>query len=264
MGTRLLQADRKTGQKGRINEAMKLLFLGTAGYHPNETRQTVCAMLPEVGFVLDAGTGFFRVRPYMHTSELHIFLSHAHLDHVCGLTYLLDVLWEKPVERVTVYGLAEHLEAVTGALFDSALFPLPFAYETQPVTTDFTVGAARVQTQMLVHPGRSVGYRFTWPERSLAYVTDTIATRDYLDLLRGVDVLIHECNFTDAFRDLAQQTFHSHTTAVATLAREAAVGQLVLTHVNPLGERADPVGLDQARAVFPATVLAEDHLEIEF
>ena len=30
---------------------MKLLLLGTSGYHPSEQRQTACLMLPEVGFI---------------------------------------------------------------------------------------------------------------------------------------------------------------------------------------------------------------------
>ena len=58
------------------------LFLGTAGYHPSETRHTSCLMLPEVGVVLDAGSGMFRVRDLLTTKTLDIFLSHAHLDHV--------------------------------------------------------------------------------------------------------------------------------------------------------------------------------------
>ena len=49
-------------------------------------------MLPEVGVVLDAGTGFYRVREHLRTSELDVFLTHAHLDHVVGLTYLFDVV----------------------------------------------------------------------------------------------------------------------------------------------------------------------------
>ena len=49
---------------------MKLLRLGTAGYHPNERRQTACFMLPEEGIVLDAGTGFFRVRQHLATPTL--------------------------------------------------------------------------------------------------------------------------------------------------------------------------------------------------
>lgn len=65
---------------------MKLVLLGTTGYHPNRRRHTACMFLPEVGVVLDAGTGMFRVRDHLATSHLDIFLTHAHLDHVVGLT----------------------------------------------------------------------------------------------------------------------------------------------------------------------------------
>ena len=34
-------------------DAMKLLLLGTGGYHPCERRQTACLMLPEAGIVLE-------------------------------------------------------------------------------------------------------------------------------------------------------------------------------------------------------------------
>ena len=57
---------------------MKLIFLGTGGYHPNERRQTACLLMPEIGVVLDAGTGFFRVQPRLQTRELDVFLTHAH------------------------------------------------------------------------------------------------------------------------------------------------------------------------------------------
>ena len=40
---------------------MRLVLLGTTGYHANDRRQTACLMLPEVGVVFDAGSGFYRV-----------------------------------------------------------------------------------------------------------------------------------------------------------------------------------------------------------
>ena len=38
---------------------MKLHVLGSAGYHPNDYRQTICLMIPEIGVIFDAGTGFY-------------------------------------------------------------------------------------------------------------------------------------------------------------------------------------------------------------
>ena len=59
---------------------MKLVLLGTTGYHANDRRQTACVMLPESGVVFDAGTGFYRTAEYLQTDTLDVFLSHAHLQ----------------------------------------------------------------------------------------------------------------------------------------------------------------------------------------
>ena len=82
---------------------MKLHFLGTSGYHPTRQRDTACLMIPELGVILDAGSGIFRARELIETKELHIFLTHVHLDHVVGLTFLIDVLHEQSVDHVWVY-----------------------------------------------------------------------------------------------------------------------------------------------------------------
>ena len=85
---------------------MKLHFLGTTGYHPNNQRQTACLMLPELGIIFDAGTGIFRARDLIQTDTLDIFLTHIHLDHCVGLTFLYDVLYQKEMRRVTVHVLS--------------------------------------------------------------------------------------------------------------------------------------------------------------
>ena len=79
-----------------------------------------------------------------------------------------------------------------------------------------------------------------------------------------MDVLIHECNFTDAMSQWCEATGHSNTSAVAQLARDAEVGRLYLTHFDPQSDDVDPVGLKTARGIFRETQVAEDLLEIEF
>jgi ribonuclease Z len=247
---------------------MRLLFLGTTGYHPNERRQTTCLMIPEAGILLDAGTGLFRIRPHLATSWLDIFLSHAHLDHTFGLTTLLGALYEQPVERVTVHGDGAKLASIREHLFHPDLFPVEPPFETRPIEQNLPLACGAVVRHFpLDHPGGSLGYRFDWPDRSLAYVTDTTAAGEaspYLEQIRGVDLLVHECNFRDGQEAWAAKTGHSSTTPVARLAAAAGVKRLVLMHFLASDESADPVGIETARQIFPATDLATDHLAIDF
>ena len=56
---------------------MKIILLGTTGYHPNDRRHTPCMLIPEHGVMLDAGTGMYRAERFLQTPELDIFLTHA-------------------------------------------------------------------------------------------------------------------------------------------------------------------------------------------
>jgi len=246
---------------------MRLVLLGTTGYHPNQRRHTPCMMIPQCGVMLDAGTAMFRAADYLETRELDIFLTHAHLDHVIGLTYLLSVLYVHPLDRITVHGDPEKLAAVDQHMFSEHLFPKKPPYELRPLADEVSLPeGGRLTHFPLEHQGGSIGYRLDWPGHSLAYVTDTTAApgADYVEKIRGVDLLLHECYFPDAYADWAQKTGHSCTTPVAQVARAAQVGRLVLVHLNPLATEDDPIGLEVARAIFPATELGEDLMELEF
>ena len=100
----------------------------------------------------------------------------------------------------------------------------------------------------------------------MSYVRDEVlnANAAYVAKIRGVDLLVHECYFTDDRADWAQKTGHSHTTPVAEVARQAGVKRLVLVHFDPVSTADDPIGLDKARAIFLNTVLGEDRMELEF
>jgi ribonuclease Z len=244
---------------------VKLLFLGTAGYHPSNRRHTSCLFLPDWGIAFDAGTGFFRVREYLCTPTLDVFLTHAHLDHCVGLTFLYNVLEGGPAEA-TVHGAADKLSSIREHLFHPDLFPAMPPIVWQPLDGPRALPAgALLRYWPQAHPGGSLGYRIDWSGRSFALVTDTRAasTASYLEHIRGVDLLIHECNFRDDQADLAALTGHSCETAVAELARQAGVGRLVLTHVDPTANEAVFPALPRLRGIFRETTVAHDLLELE-
>lgn len=246
---------------------MQLHLLGTAGYHPNSRRHTSCYMLPELGVVLDAGTGFFRVRDRLQTDSLDIFLSHAHLDHVVGLSYLFSTMHETPLKAVRVHGEVDKLEAIQNHMLVDTLFPARLPCTFHPLTEPVRLaGQGRLTFLPLPHPGGSLGFRLDWPNHSLAYVTDTTASRNasYLEFIRGVDLLLHECNFTDPMADWAAKTGHSCLTPVAEVASAAQVKRLVLVHTNPLSDAGEPLPLDTVRSIYSEVVVGFDEQVIEF
>jgi len=243
---------------------MRLLFLGTGGYHPNERRHTAGLMLPELGLVFDAGSSFFRVQSRLQTRELDVFLTHAHLDHIQGLTFFIVPLLQGVVTRLRVHAEPQTIDAIRKHLFSPAIFPVLPAYEFIPLAERIEFAQATITHIPLNHPGGSRGYLLETGGRRVAYITDTTVDGSYTEFIRGVDVLIHECYFPDDMSQWCEKTGHSHTSQVASLAREAGVGRLYLTHIDPQRPDDDPVGLATARQIFPATILAEDLMEIEF
>jgi ribonuclease Z len=246
-----------------MTKLRNLRFLGTAGYHPNDDRHTSCLFIPEAGLMLDAGTGLYRAIQHIQTDALDIFLSHAHLDHVIGLSFLLDVQYASSAKTFRVYGEAEKLSAIREHLFHRLLFPIEPKIEWIPLETlspRFEVAGGRVGWFPLHHPGGSVGYRFDWPEYTLSYVTDTTARPDasYWPKVVGSDYLVHECNFTDEQFEFAELTGHSWPAAVIDQARAHQIGRLVLTHINPLANDADPLAIQKRILPDEAPLIAKD------
>jgi ribonuclease Z len=252
---------------------MKLHCLGTAGYHPNNHRHTSCYALPEYQIVLDAGSGFFRMGELIQDDSLHILLSHAHLDHVFGLTFVLDFLATTPLKHIHVYAEGEKIQAIRQHLFHPILFPLepPFHWHAlEDMGNEFTINTIRIKWFRMEHPGGSVGFRLRHQTSSFAYVTDTTCRPGaaYWNEIQGVDWLLHECNFSDEYEGLAIKTGHSCPSSVLEESHKAKVSRLLLTHFNPLATEVDPVGLEKATARMPRRtpeqiVLATDGLVVD-
>lgn len=245
---------------------MQVIFLGTGGYHPNARRHTAGVLVPELGVLFDAGTSLFRLAEFRQARHIQLFLSHAHLDHICGLTYLLIPLILKQIDSVVVRAEPRVIKAVREHLFAEAVFPvLPPELTFEPLDAPVEQDGWRVtHFPLLRHPGGSRGFVLEHGNRRLAYVTDTTASRDYLQEIAGIELLIHECNFADEHQHLCEQTGHSHTSQVAKLAADAGVGRLVLTHIDPTYLADDPIGLETARRIFPETELASDGLVLDW
>lgn len=99
--------------------------------------------------------------------------------------------------------------------------------------------------------------------RKVVYSGDTRPCAATIEVARDADLLVHEATFGEEERDRAKETAHATAKEAAEVARLAGVKRLVLTHLSARYSRDPSVLLDEAREIFPETVVAKDGLEIE-
>lgn len=97
---------------------------------------------------------------------------------------------------------------------------------------------------------------------SYAFVSDTRYTEEIVPLIRNVNLLYHEATYLDHLKERAQITGHSTAAQAAKIAKLSGARQLVLGHFSARYKDAEPL-LDEAREIFPNTVLAFDGLRLD-
>ncbi len=91
---------------------------------------------------------------------------------------------------------------------------------------------------------------------ALAHVGDAARVENLVEVVRGVDLLVIEATYLDRDADLARRFGHLTAHQAATLASEAGVRKLALTHISRRYQ--DREVLEEAQAVFPETTVAHD------
>src|SRR5262245_31391614 len=99
------------------------------------------------------------------------------------------------------------------------------------------------------------------PGRKLVLTGDTAPFDGVVEAAAAADLLVHEATFLEDERDRARDTAHSTAADAAGIARAAGVELLALTHISNRYSGRDAA--EEARAVFPETVVARDFDIIE-
>lgn len=107
--------------------------------------------------------------------------------------------------------------------------------------SEFRLGPVRVTTTRLNHPGGGVAIRLANRQATLAYVTDHEVSfengagrnRSMRNLVQGVDVLVHDAQYTTAEYPNRVGWGHSSVESAVRVAAEARVGRLILFHHEP-------------------------------
>lgn len=262
---------------------MKVIPLGTNGFFAIYGRQTACFAIPlgKILIILDAGSGLFRLgekkggKLLTGVSDVHLYLSHYHLDHTFGFYAAFRLFKDK---KVTVF--AETERKVFSDLAKE-YFPINFDKEYANFTWQRVlignnqVGNYEVKVRKQHHnEAGSLAFRFKFANgKELGYVTDSEPNYESADFVNGVDLLLHE-HYLSGEEILKKPTItleehfegkHVTSAGAAIIAKEAKVGKLALIHHFPFydNERLEK-SLRVARSLFPQTILAQDLKPIAF
>ena len=100
------------------------------------------------------------------------------------------------------------------------------------------------------------------PVRSYAYCSDTAYDESLAERIHGVTLLYHEATYCEDLIAKAQKYSHSTAAQAARIARLADAKRLVIGHYSKCYSN-DNVFLDEAKPIFPNTILAKENLTLE-
>jgi ribonuclease Z len=99
--------------------------------------------------------------------------------------------------------------------------------------------------------------------RKITYSGDTTYCEALVELGKDSDVLIHESTFAKNLAEVALEKKHSTSIDAANAAKQMNANQLILTHISSRYQEDSSKLLEEAKEIFPNTILAEDLQKIE-
>ena len=239
---------------------MKVTFWGARGSTPcpceanrrygGNTAFVALEVEGEPPIMLDLGTGarfWGETQPVDGTFRGTALVTHIHWDHVQGLPFFVPI--DRPGACLDIYGPAQDegpLGDVFGAFMTPPYFPVHFSELRGDIRfhdaldEDFAIGAAKVRVRPVPHVGPTVGYRVEWHGGSVAYISDHQAPvgldtvdEGVLELCDGVDLLIHDAQYTP--EEFAAKSHWGHCTVdyAVLVAKEAGARRLAMFHHDP-------------------------------
>jgi phosphoribosyl 1,2-cyclic phosphodiesterase len=258
---------------------VEVSFWGVRGSVPVADRQmlgyggnTACVAVrlqDSSRLVLDAGTGIRDLGVALAgvREDVHILLTHLHLDHIMGLLFFGPLF--DPASHVTVWGppapdsnlrtrLARYLSAPLSPIEIREL-PARVEFRTLP-PEPVRIGSALVEAALVNHRGTTVGYRITDGDAVLTYIPDhepalgQDLVHDPAEWISGwalacnASLLIHDGQYTAEEYSGTRGWGHSTISDALAFAHRAECERLAIFHHDPTHDdaRLDALGEDAA------------------
>lgn len=272
---------------------LKFTFYGVRGSYPVSNQDVIeyggntASVLIETStthIVLDAGTGIIKIgkeliKKYEKSGTLDIFLSHLHLDHIQGLSFLDPIFFKDwCINLYCPKYERKQLEKYILTLFNQPFSPisrkgiksqLNFLGKEEMGDGSVRIGDMEIRfVKDHSHPLEGVLlYSIITKSGRMVYATDVETPQglssEYLEFIRGADILIHDSQYLDSdyhHQDMSRVGYgHSTVSMAAQNALAGKVNRLFLFHYDPMYSDEDVSKmLKTARNVFKETYLARE------
>ncbi|MHA1963842.1 MAG: MBL fold metallo-hydrolase [Candidatus Thorarchaeota archaeon] len=219
---------------------MRAVLLGTGTSYPDPSR-VQSGILVEDGnhrILIDIGSGVLHRLTQLEIDIRTIdsvFISHFHIDHCSDFLPLCQSLWLSGYDKTLNLFAPPTVKEWSRGVFDVA-----FKYLRDKLlikTTELNENHVIPEGNLTVIAGPTLhgnydtrGFRVEHGEKILTYSSDTAPCRDIIDLAKGTDVLVHECNWLDGPHP---EGVHTSPSELAKIAEEINPSKIVLTHISP-------------------------------
>jgi ribonuclease BN (tRNA processing enzyme) len=198
---------------------MKIRVLGASG--SELPGHNLPAFLIDDTILMDAGTIGLALNSTDQLKISHIFLTHAHLDHVKGVPFLLDnTTLTRSRTSVTLISGEDVLRDIKNNLLNGRLWPdftkIPdsrnpaLRFKTIHPSRPFRLNGCRIYCERVAHSVPAYGYIVERGRKALAYTGDTGPTTLFWKKVskHHIGCLIAEVSFPNSLTDLAVKSGH--------------------------------------------------------
>ncbi len=224
---------------------MRLRVLGCSGGIGGNLRTTSFAV--DHDMLIDAGTGVGELSLIELSRIDHIFITHSHMDHICGLPLLLDSVRGLRDRPVNIYATGDTLEILKKHVFNWQIWPdfavIPNAEEPVMRYREIALGETldlqgrKITAIPAVHTVPAVGFHLDSGQGSLVFSGDTFINNDLWTVVNRIEnlrYLIIETAFSDDEIELARLSKHLCPGLLAAeLEKYTGSAQIYITHLKP-------------------------------
>lgn len=233
---------------------MKWTVIGYWGGYPGEGEATSGYLLEHDGFrlLVDCGSGVLaQLQSYINIKDIDaVILSHYHHDHVADVgplqfARLIESMTDEELPELPIYGHGFNDDEFQR--LDHEHYTKGYLY--QPYQK-LNIGPFEISFLKTDHPVPCFAMRFEADGESIVYTADSAYLDEFIHFTEQADLFVSECNFY-ADQD-GRPAGHMNSTDAASIARDAEVGQLLLTHLPHYGEHKSLI--QEAGEVFTGSI----------